>query len=57
MTTPPRLQSVATDAALITGATAAEIADSVRGLVERGHLTPGDVLPPVRALAEQRGIM
>ena len=45
-----------TEAALITGGTAAEIADSVRGLVERGHLSPGEVLPPVRALAEQLGV-
>ena len=45
-----------TDAALITGGTAAEIADSVRGLVERGRLAPGEVLPPVRALAEQLGV-
>ena len=40
----------------ISGGTAAEIADSVRGLVERGHLAPGEVLPPVRALAEQLGV-
>lgn len=45
-----------TETALITGGTAAEIADSVRGLVERGHLPPGEVLPPVRALAEQLGV-
>ena len=43
-------------AAAITGGTAAEIADSVRGLVERGHLSPGESLPPVRALAEQLGV-
>lgn len=45
-----------TEAALITGGTAAEIADSVRGLVERGHFSPGQPLPPVRALAEQLGV-
>lgn len=45
-----------TDAALITGGTAAEIADSVRGLIERGRFAPGEVLPPVRALAEQLGV-
>ncbi|WEV79027.1 GntR family transcriptional regulator [Janibacter cremeus] len=41
---------------LITGGTAAEIADSVRALVERGHLSPGEVLPPVRSLAEHLGV-
>lgn len=41
---------------LITGGTAAEIADSVRGLVERGRLSPGEALPPVRSLAEQLGV-
>ena len=40
----------------ITGDTAAEIADSVRGLVDRGHLPPGQSLPPVRALAERLGV-
>lgn len=41
---------------LITGGSAAEIADNVRGLVERGRLSPGQVLPPVRTLAEQLGV-
>lgn len=36
----------------ISGTTAAEIVESVRGLVERGDLHPGDALPPVRVLAE-----
>lgn len=45
-----------TEGTLITGGTAAEIADSVRSLVERGHLSPGEVLPPVRTLAEQLGV-
>lgn len=40
----------------ITGSTAAEIADSVRGLRERGTLRPGDALPPVRELAVRLGI-
>ncbi|MGP5078826.1 aminotransferase class I/II-fold pyridoxal phosphate-dependent enzyme [Brachybacterium alimentarium] len=40
----------------ISGSTAVEIADSVRALVDRGELVPGDLLPPVRALAEQLGI-
>ncbi|MFV0372916.1 aminotransferase class I/II-fold pyridoxal phosphate-dependent enzyme [Microbacterium sp.] len=37
----------------ITGSSAAEIADSVRALVERGALRDDDALPPVRALAER----
>ncbi|GAA1488921.1 aminotransferase class I/II-fold pyridoxal phosphate-dependent enzyme [Brachybacterium sacelli] len=41
---------------MISGGTAAEIADSVRGLVERGALAPGSPLPSVRALAEQLGV-
>lgn len=54
---PPRLGRVGTEAApVITGGTAAEIADSVRGLVERGRLSPGQALPPVRALAEDLGV-
>ncbi|MDF2554960.1 MAG: transcriptional regulator PtsJ, partial [Microbacterium sp.] len=36
----------------IRGDSAAEIVDSVRGLVERGALGAGDSLPPVRALAD-----
>lgn len=40
----------------ITGTTAAEIADSLRDLVERAVLRPGDVLPPVRTLAESLGV-
>ncbi|MGZ0067878.1 aminotransferase class I/II-fold pyridoxal phosphate-dependent enzyme [Microbacterium arborescens] len=40
----------------ITGHTAGEIADSVRMLLERGALRADDVLPPVRALAEQLGV-
>ncbi|MGB4137795.1 MAG: aminotransferase class I/II-fold pyridoxal phosphate-dependent enzyme [Microbacterium sp.] len=40
----------------ITGTTAAEIADSVRGLRDRGVLRPGTVLPPVRELAAQLGV-
>jgi DNA-binding transcriptional MocR family regulator len=42
--------------AAIRGATAAEIAASIRALVERGTLAPGDPLPPVRALAETAGV-
>ncbi|GAA1505973.1 DNA-binding transcriptional MocR family regulator [Agromyces terreus] len=40
----------------IEGRSAAEIADSLRTLVERGALRPGDALPSVRALAEQLGV-
>ncbi|MEV7620802.1 aminotransferase class I/II-fold pyridoxal phosphate-dependent enzyme [Microbacterium sp. NPDC089321] len=40
----------------ITGASAAEIADSVRALRERGTLRPGDPLPPVRELATTLGV-
>lgn len=41
---------------LISGATAAEIADSVRDLRDRGDLRPGESLPPVRALADRLGV-
>lgn len=40
----------------IIGTTAAEIADSLRGLVERGELHAGDALPSVRSLAEELGV-
>ena len=40
----------------ISGRTAAEIADSVRDLVDRGDLVPGDGLPSVRALADDLGV-
>ncbi len=40
----------------IDGTTAAEIAGSLRGLVERGALNPGDALPSVRALAESLAV-
>ncbi|AGP31444.1 aminotransferase class I/II-fold pyridoxal phosphate-dependent enzyme [Corynebacterium terpenotabidum] len=40
----------------ITGSTAAEIGASVRVLVDRGELQPGDRLPPVRTLAEDLGV-
>lgn len=36
----------------ITGKTAIEISDSVRALIQKGELRPGDSLPPVRDLAE-----
>ncbi|WP_394279419.1 aminotransferase class I/II-fold pyridoxal phosphate-dependent enzyme [Microbacterium sp.] len=46
-----------TDAAdSITGETAAEIADSIRALIDQGRLAPGAALPPVRALAETVGV-
>ena len=37
----------------ITGRSAADIAASVRSLIERGALRPGDPLPPVRNLADE----
>lgn len=40
----------------ITGRSAAEIAASVRALIERGQLTPGDPLPPVRQLADSLSV-
>lgn len=41
---------------MITGTSAAEIADSVRALRERGTLRAGDPLPPVRELATTLGV-
>lgn len=40
----------------ISGRAAADIADSVRALIERGALQPGQALPPVRALADTLGV-
>lgn len=40
----------------ITGETAGEIAESVRGLRDRGILLPGTQLPPVRELAARLGV-
>lgn len=40
----------------ISGRSASEIADSLRSLIERGTLRPGDPLPPVRSLAESLGV-
>ena len=40
----------------ISGGSASEIADSLRALVERGALRPGDALPSVRALADTLGV-
>ncbi|GLI28772.1 transcriptional regulator PtsJ [Agromyces rhizosphaerae] len=40
----------------ITGRSAADIADSVRALIERGTLRPGDPLPSVRGLAGSLGV-
>lgn len=42
--------------AQITGTTAADIADSVRDLRDRGVLRPGSPLPPVRELASTLGV-
>jgi len=40
----------------ISGRSAADIAASVRALIERGALRPGDPLPPVRNLADDLGV-
>ncbi|WP_243695185.1 aminotransferase class I/II-fold pyridoxal phosphate-dependent enzyme [Agromyces protaetiae] len=40
----------------ISGRAATDIAASIRELVERGTLRPGDALPPVRALADRLGV-
>ncbi|MFE5671824.1 aminotransferase class I/II-fold pyridoxal phosphate-dependent enzyme [Agromyces sp. NPDC056523] len=40
----------------IAGRSAADIAASVRALIERGALRPGDPLPPVRNLADDLGV-
>lgn len=40
----------------ITGGSASEIAESLRGLIERGVLDAGESLPSVRALAETLGV-
>lgn len=40
----------------ITGRSASDIAASVRALIERGTLLPGDPLPPVRNLADDLGV-
>ncbi|WP_439593325.1 aminotransferase class I/II-fold pyridoxal phosphate-dependent enzyme [Microbacterium sp.] len=40
----------------ITGTSASDIADSIRGIIERGDARPGDTLPSVRALADELGV-
>lgn len=40
----------------ITGTSAAEIAESIRALRDRGALRAGDALPPVRTLAAELGV-
>lgn len=40
----------------ISGRSASEIADSLRARIERGDLHPGDILPPVRSLADDLGV-
>ena len=45
-----------TETPRIAGGTAAEIADSVRDLIERGSLGAGEALPPVRTLADTLGV-
>ncbi|CAL4859725.1 aminotransferase class I/II-fold pyridoxal phosphate-dependent enzyme [Microbacterium sp. MM2322] len=44
------------DVLAIHGDTAAEIADSIRSLIDRGALAPGAALPPVRTLADAVGV-
>lgn len=46
----------ASEQVLISGSTGAGIAESIRGLVDRGVLSPGDRLPPVRGLADTLGV-
>jgi DNA-binding transcriptional MocR family regulator len=48
--------NVTMTATSISGATASEIAESVRALSERGVLSPGEALPPVRVLAESLSV-
>jgi len=40
----------------ISGRSASEIAESLRARIERGDLRPGDLLPPVRVLADGLGV-
>lgn len=40
----------------IRGGSALDIADSVRVLIERGDMQPGELLPPVRTLAERLAV-
>lgn len=40
----------------ITGRSASEIAESLRALIERGGLRPGDALPSVRSLGDELGV-
>jgi DNA-binding transcriptional MocR family regulator len=40
----------------IRGKTSAEISDSIRELVQQGALAPGDILPPMRELADILGV-
>lgn len=47
---------MADDVLTIGGETAAEIADSIRALIDRGDLIPGAALPSVRALADLVGV-
>lgn len=47
---------VAMSGVRITGATAAEIAASIRDLVGAGELRPGDAVPPIRDLAHRLGV-
>ncbi len=50
------LERMTNEVATITGESAAEIADSIRSLIDRGTLSPGSALPPVRTLADVLGV-
>ncbi len=56
---PPGIRPSRKDGAMeldISGRSASEIAESVRALIERGAVRPGDPLPSVRTLAESLGV-
>lgn len=40
----------------VSGRSAAEIADGLRARIDQGELSPGDILPSVRSLAERLGV-
>jgi len=50
------ITSASTNGVGFRGASATEIADSVRQQIERGELAPAAALPPVRTLADELGV-
>ena len=50
------ITSASTNGVGFRGASATEIADSVRRQIERGELAPAAALPPVRTLADELGV-